>query len=169
MNLPNLKYFYNNKLTVLDVVAFDFPFFTRGDEKSSGPKLIEEIDTLEKVLDCCKQNKCKKVRLIGKSLGAIIAGEYLNKLPKEQKDKYELIIFGYVTGYINIKSFTGKVTIIQGSKDKFGDAEAVKKDIKGIATDDIQYISVKGADHSYRIPETKKAVFEDEAVKLAFE
>jgi hypothetical protein len=65
------------------------------------------------------------------------------------------MIFGYDIGYIDLKTFPGKIVIIQGDKDKFGDIEAVKNDMKG-------------ADHSYRVPETKEPIYEDEAVKMAF-
>ena len=49
-------------------------------------------------------------------------------------------------------------------KDKFGDVEVVKNDMR---SDLKRYrlLSVKGADHSYRVPETKEPIYEDEAVK----
>ena len=40
-------------------------------------------------------------------------------------NKFELIILGYDIGYIDVKSFPGKIRIIQGSKDKFGDTALI--------------------------------------------
>ena len=70
---------------------------------------------------------------------------------------------GSKEGHLNLLS--GKITIIQGSKDKFGDIEAVKEDMKGAISKDVVYLSVEGADHSYR-NELKEPVFEDEAIEL---
>ena len=196
MNLPNFKYFYNNRAKNLDVilhggsqgmdsglinkiieasrkngnsaVAFNFPYIERGEEKSSGPELIEETDALQSVLNFCQADKFESIRLIGKSLGGVVAGHYLKKLDPNQLDKFSLIIFGYDIGYIDLKTFPGKIVIIQGEKDKFGDVEAVKNDMKGAVSKDIAYLSIKGADHSYRVPETKEPIYEDEAVKMAF-
>lgn len=35
------------------VVNFNFPYFERGEELSSGPELKEELETLQTVLDKC--------------------------------------------------------------------------------------------------------------------
>jgi len=196
MSLPNFKYFYNIKAKTLDVVlhggsqgmdsdlinkiieasrkkgnsvvAFNFPYIERGEENSSGPELVEEIDALQSILSFCQADKFESVRLIGKSLGGVVAGHYLKKLDSGQLDKFSLMIFGYDIGYIDLKYFPGKIVIIQGDKDKFGDVEAVKIDMKGSVSKDVVYFSIKGADHSYRVPETKEPIYEDEAVKMAF-
>ena len=197
MSLPNFKYFYNNKAKTLDVVlhggsqgmdsslinkiveasrkkgnsvvAFNFPYIERGEEKSSGPELLEEIGALQSILDFCQADIFDSIRLIGKSLGGVVAGHYLKKLDRDQLNKFSLIIFGYDIGYIDLKNFPGKIVIIQGDKDKFGDVEAVKSDMRGAISKNIVYLSVKGADHSYRVPETKEPIYEDEAVSKAFE
>ncbi len=196
INLPNFKYFYNNKAKTLDVVlhggsqgmdsdlinkiietsrkngnsvvAFNFPYLERGEENSSGPELIEEVDALQSILSFCQVDNFDSVRLIGKSLGGVVAGHYLKKLKHDQLDKFSLIIFGYDIGYIDLKSFPGKIVIIQGDQDKFGDIEAVKNDMKGAVSRDVVYLSIIGADHSYRVPETKEPIYEDEAVRVAF-
>ena len=196
MSLPNFKYFYNIKAKTLDVVlhggsqgmdsdlinkiieasrkkgnsvvAFNFPYIERGEENSSGPELVEEIDALQSILSFCQADKFESVRLIGKSLGGVVAGHYLKKIDRNQLDKFSLMVFGYDIGYIDLKYFPGKIVIIQGDKDKFGDVEAVKIDMKGSVSKDVVYFSIKGADHSYRVPETKEPIYEDEAVKMAF-
>jgi predicted alpha/beta-hydrolase family hydrolase len=192
MNIPSFN-FIKNKLDTLDVllhgssggmnysllqkifdecvkkghsvVNFNFPFFERGEEQSSGSELKEELETLKLVLDQCKSEHYKHIRLIGKSLGAVIAGHYLKQIDSEQSKKYNVVVFGYDIGYIDLKEFAGKITIIQGSKDKFGDIEAVKVDMKGAISKDINYFEIKGADHSYR-NELKEPVFEDEAIDV---
>lgn len=196
MSLPNFKYFHNNKAKTLDVVlhggsqgmnsslinkiidasrekgnsvvAFNFPYIERGEENSSGPELIEEIDALQSILDSCQADKYETIRLIGKSLGGVVAGHYLKKIDRDQLEKFSLMIFGYDIGYIDIKDFPGKIVIIQGNKDKFGNIEVVKNDMRGAISKQITYLSVEGADHSYRVPETKEPIYEDEAVKMAF-
>lgn len=196
MSIPNFKYFFNSKSERLDVilhggsqgmdsdlinkvvatsrkvgnsvVAFNFPYIERDEENSSGPELIEELDALRSVLDYCKSENFKSVRLIGKSLGGVVASYFLKKISTEQTNKYSIIILGYDLGYIDLTTFSGKIKIIQGNKDRFGDIEAVKNDMKGAVSTDIIYLSIEGADHSYCDPETKEPRFEDEAVRLAF-
>jgi predicted alpha/beta-hydrolase family hydrolase len=147
------------------VVNFNFPYFERGEEQSSGPKLKEELETLQSVLNECKAEEYKHIRLICKSLGAIIASYYLNTLSKEEQSKYSIVVFGYVTGSIDLKSFDGKIDIIQGEKDKFGNTEVVKNDLKDAVSEDISYFEIKNADHSYR-NELKEPIFEDEAIEV---
>ncbi len=147
------------------VINFDFPFFERGEEHSSGPDLTEEIETLKKVLTECKADKYKHIRLIGKSLGAIIAAKYLSQLAPDVQKKFSVVIFGYDTGMIDISGFPGKVTIIQGEKDKFGNIEVVMKDLRNAASKDISYFEIPNADHSYR-NEQKEPVYEDKAIEI---
>ncbi len=120
------------------------------------------------VLNYCQYTKYKNIRLIGKSLGAVVAAAYLKSLSLKQIKKFSILIFGYDIGYIDIKKFSGKIVIVQGSKDKFGDIKAVKRDMKGAVSKDITYLSIEGADHSYRIPETKEPIYENKAIVAAF-
>jgi predicted alpha/beta-hydrolase family hydrolase len=147
------------------VANFNFPYFERGEEQSSGPELKEELETLQSVLNECKAKEYKHIRLIGKSLGAIIASHYLKSLSKDEQSKYSIVVFGYVTGSIDLKSFEGKIDIIQGEKDKFGNTEVVKNDLKTAVSKDINYFEIKNADHSYR-DESKEPVFEGEAIDI---
>ncbi len=147
------------------VANFNFPYFERGEEQSSGPELKEELETLKSVLNECNSKEYKHTRLIGKSLGAIIASYYLKSLQKEEQSKYSVVVFGYVTGSIDLKSFDGKIDIIQGEKDKFGSMEVVKNDLKTAVSKDINYFEIKNADHSYR-NELKEPIFEDEAIEI---
>lgn len=147
-------------------IMFNFPYFERGEDHSSGPKLKEELKTLKMALSIAKFKRFKHIRLIGKSLGGIVASYYLNSLNPEEQKKYEVIILGYVTGEVKLKDFNGKITIIQGEKDKFGNVRAVKKDLKGALSKHIYYYEIKNADHSFREPETKKPRYEKEVIKI---
>lgn len=147
------------------VVNFNFPYFERGEEHSSGPGLNEELETLKSVLDECKAEKYKHRRLIGKSLGAIIASYYLKELSKEEQSKYSSVVFGYVVGSVDLKNFEGKIDIIQGGEDKFGSIEAVKKDLKDAVSKNINFFEIKGGDHSYRDGQ-KEPIFEDKAIEV---
>lgn len=128
------------------VASFNFPFFERGEEQSSGPELKEELEALQFVLDECKANEYKHIRLIGKSLGGIIASRFVSQLTKVNQEKYSVIIFGYVTGDINLNNFLGKITIIQGENDKYGGIEIVKNDLKDAVSKNINYFEIKNAD-----------------------
>ena len=67
---------------------------------------------------------------------------------------------------MKLKKFEGQVTVIQGEKDKFGNVNVVKNDLKDAMSRDIKYFEIKDADHSYRNSETKKPIFENEAIKV---
>lgn len=148
------------------VIAFNFPYFERGEECSSGPKLKEEIATLRTFLQFSQAGKYSHIWLIGKSLGGIVLSYFLREISEEQHKKFTAIILGYVKGDIDLKKFTGKIFIIQGQKDKFGDIKAIKEDIRGALSKDINYYEVKNADHSFRDPETKEPFYEDEVIRI---
>jgi len=161
-----LKVFKTSVRKGHSAIMFNFPYLERGEDHSSGPELKEELKTLKRALNIAKFKKFNHIRLIGKSLGGIVASYYLNSLSPEEKKRYEIIILGYVTGEIKLKNFNGKITIIQGEKDKFGNIKTVKKDLKGTASKNINYYEIKNADHSFREPETKKPRYEKEAIKI---
>jgi len=148
------------------VIAFNFPFAERGQDQSSGPELEEELKTFQKFLDYCDYKSFKKVRLIGKSLGAIIVSFYLDKLLEEEQNRFSVVVLGYVTGSLKLRNFKGPITVIQGEKDKFGDIETVKKDLKGARSKKIRYYEIKNADHSFRDLETKEPLYENNAMRI---
>lgn len=160
------KVFESSKNKGNSVIMFDFPFVEKGEERSSGPELKEELQVLKEMLLVAGFDKFAHIRLIGKSLGGIVASYYLNSLSEEERKLYEVIILGYVTGDVKLKEFIGKVTIIQGEKDKFGNSDVVKKDMRDAVSRDIIYHEIAGADHSYRNPETKEPIYEGQVLEL---
>lgn len=160
------KLFECSKSKGNSVIMFNFPFLERGENHSSGPELKEELETLKRMLSIANFDKFSRVRLIGKSLGGIVASYYLSSLSGKEKRLYEVIILGYVTGEVKLKKFTGKITIIQGEKDRFGNIEVVKKDMEKAKSKNIIYHEITNADHSYRNPETKEPIYEDKAIEV---
>lgn len=189
--MPNFKFFFNTQANTLDIVlhggnysmdsgfmmkivdkcranghsvaAFNFPYLDRGEDHSSGPELLEEIAALKDVLTFCQAENYQNIRLIGKSLGGIAASFYLKKLSPDELKKYSVVILGYVLGDIDLKTFPGKITIIQGEEDRFGDIAAVKKDMETAVSKDVTFFEIPGADHSYR-NDNKEPEFEDKAI-----
>lgn len=148
-------------------LSINYPFWERGD-KNASKNFKDEIDNILDILNFIDSNKYRHIRFIGKSLGGIIASYYLSMLDISQINKYSLVILGYDIGYIDISRFSGDIQIIQGEFDRFGNIEKVKKDIKdkNPKSENIIYNEVKGADHSYRNPQTGEPDFEDEAISL---
>jgi predicted alpha/beta-hydrolase family hydrolase len=147
------------------VASFNYPYFERGDERFSSLALEEEQDALKSVIAKLDNKSYKKIRLIGKSLGGVIASYYLRSLSAEEQTKYSIVIFGYVVGSVDLKEFKGSIDIIQGENDKYGSINSVKNDIKKIASKNISCFEIKGGDHSYK-NESGEPIFEDEAIKV---
>ena len=180
---PSFHFFHNSKAEILDVLlhggskgvtsSFIQKIFTacqkkghsviaswlhiveRGEENSSGPELKEETKTLRNILKIAQYKNYKNIHLIGKSLGGIVISYFLKQLTKKKQKKYSIIFLGFVVGSVTLKGFTGKITIIQGEKDRFGNIKAVKRNLKNAKLRKVKCYEIKGADHSYRIPETK--------------
>ncbi len=162
------KVFRSSKERGNSVISFNFEYLTRGGNKSSGIELTEERESLQAVLDFCRSKNYEHIKLIGKSLGGIVLARYLKDIEEDKHSKFSALIFGYDIGYIDIKSFTGSIRIIQGSKDKYGDINAVKKDLEGAKSKNIDFIEIEGASHSYCNPENDEPIYVDKAIRSAF-
>lgn len=150
------------------VLAFNFPYLEKGRDNTSGPKLKKEVNELRKMLNFVDGNRYKHIRLVGKSLGAVVASYYLKSLTKKEQKRYSVVVLGYVksNGGIDLESFLGSVVVIQGENDQFGNIKAVRENLKGAASKDIQYFEIKEADHSYRDPETREPKYEDKVIEI---
>ncbi len=125
---------------------------------------MKKKNALKSLLDYINGTNFKKVNLIGKSLGATVSSYFLNDLPPEEQKRYSITVLGYTLNDIDLKNFIGKITIIQGDLDRYGDISKVKDDMKQAISQDIAYIPIPNADHSYRNPETKEPLYEDETI-----
>ncbi len=146
------------------VIAFNFPYYERGEESSSGPELKEELNALQNILDYSRYKEYKHVRLIAKSLGGIVASYYLSNLSQKDMNNFSVVVLGYIAGQTKLKQFNGPIKIIQGEKDKFGGIDVVKEDMKSAVSKEIQFIEIPNADHSYREMETKEPRYEKLAI-----
>lgn len=193
-NLPSFQYFFKSGSKQLDVVlpgfsdgitlpllqdvirlsqeqgnsvlAFNYLFFERGEEKSSGTELLEEQKTLKELLGFVEAKQFEHVRLIGKSLGGITASYFLKGIPQEEIGRYSVVVLGYVKDYIDLKSFPGKTVIIQGGKDKNGNVEEVKRHLEGAASRDIEFYGIPGASHGFSDPDTKEPRYYGQVIEL---
>lgn len=193
---PNLELYYNNKSDVLNIVLhgsrsgmesdfiqkvfeagkqtgksilmFNFPYIERKEEKLMTDQRGEEKVALKAVIDKFGGDGYRKIRLIGKSLGAVVAAEYLTSLSEEEQSRFELVVLGYDLGWIDLDNFVGQVTVIQGSKDPYGDIDEVKKDLKGSKAKKIILREIGGADHSFNDAQTGLPKYLDRVLKLLF-
>jgi len=149
------------------VVMFNFPFMDRNEKRKDSSHLDEEITTLKEVLEKCNASLYKKIRLIGKSLGGIVAAEYLNGLSKKDQEKYELVVLGFIPGATRVNNIVSKIIIFQGEEDRYGNVEAVRK-VVGAATENITVYGISGADHSFKDPVTGLPRYFDKVLELLF-
>ncbi len=153
-----------NALTTMgnSVFGFNFPYCERGEENSSGPELIEETATLEKVMQFLRGESYKKIVIVAKSLGGIITSYWLEQ---NKAEGVEVVILGYVIGSVKTAALQDKLhVVIQGENDRFGNADAVREEL---AKHDVtaEVIEVPKADHSYRNVQ-KEPIHQEEATTL---
>lgn len=148
------------------VAAFNFLYYQRGEDQSSGPELKEEVSTLKKVMSECNAGSYKHIRFIAKSLGALVASFYLKSLSPEEQEKLSIVILGLLTDCVDLTRFRGNITIIQGEKDKHGNISQVRNILKNSLSKNIKYFEIKNADHSYCDPTTKEPLYQDEVLKV---
>ncbi len=162
------KIFKTSKLMARSVVMFNFPFIERGEEHQEERSREEEIETLKNVLDICEAGKYQKIRLIGKSLGGIVASEYLTGLSNKDQEKYELVILGYIPGETKVNSLVCKITIFQGSDDDYGNIQDVRDEVVEASAEEISMFEVSGANHSFKDSVTGMAGPFDRVLELLF-
>jgi len=162
------RIFEEDKKIEVSVVRFSFSFAVREEMKDLSSDRLEEKETLLKVLRESNSQKYQKIRLIGRSFGAVVAAEYLSDLSFEEQQKYELVVLGYDLGLINLEKVFCKITIIQGALDRFGNGNAVKEDLKGDVPGKAKLIQVGGANHGFCDPLTGEGVYFDVVIKLLF-
>lgn len=147
------------------VLALQMPYFERGDSSSSGKETPEEVETIYKFLRAnIDLSLFSSVRIIGKSLGGIIASNFLVK----HRNMFEnidmkLYILGYIQGDVNISGLIFDTYIIQGEFDKYGKLPEIKNELKEF--ENINHIEILGADHSYRNA-VKEPVYQQEVIDL---
>ena len=138
-------------------LCFNFPYCERGEENSSGPDLLEEISTLEQVIEFVHTEGYNRITIIAKSLGGIISSYYFAKYPDKSID---LIILGYIPNEIKQNEISENLKlVIQGENDRFATPSEVQK----IVGNKVSVIEIKNADHSYQ-NHNKQSIYQKEVL-----
>ena len=143
-------------------LCFNFPYCERGEENSSGPDLLEEISTLEQVIEFVHTEGYNRITIIAKSLGGIISSYYFAKYPDKSID---LIILGYIPNEIKQNEISENLKlVIQGENDRFATPSEVQK----IVGNKVSVIEIKNADHSYQ-NHNKQSIYQKEVLNRLVE
>lgn len=161
--------FNNSVVNGHSVLAFNFPYYDRGDTSSSGEALLEEQEAILKYLEYIRPFGYTKINFIAKSLGGIVLSKFLSnhKLPADYQLK-DIVVMGFVVGQVDFSGHKGHIKVIQGSEDKFGNDVIVKSELIKQGLDDYEIIPIKAADHSYNTPNTKDNKYVEAAVMQIF-
>ncbi len=105
----------------------------------------------------------KKMVIIAKSFGALVASKLIDELRSNYADEIDLYILGYIFGDMNLeKDSLGKLLVYQGEYDRYGSAEQVRQ-----AVPYADVIEITGADHSFR-NEKKEPIYEGQVILHLF-
>lgn len=134
------------------VMAFNFPYMTRGETVPSGGAFEEEIDALEAAYTFLKAKDKTPIHIIAKSFGGIAVSHWLTQNP--DISDVEVSIMGYIPGEgdegIMIEALRGKLkAVVQGDNDRYASPDVIRAELLRY---DItaEVIEIPNADHSYR-------------------
>lgn len=132
------------------VLAINFPYMSRGDDRNGVTNVDEEMKALQTAYDFLKSADKTPIHIIGKSFGAIVASHWFAQ-NIDDKDA-DVSIMGYVTGEDNIftEALRGRLkVVVQGDHDKYASPAEVRADLAAHQID-ADVIDIPNADHSYR-------------------
>jgi predicted alpha/beta-hydrolase family hydrolase len=132
------------------VLAFNFPYMTRGEGAASGAALREETDALQVAYDFLKTEGKARIHIIAKSLGGIVVSHWLTRSP--DVEGVEVSIMGYIPGEGGIipDALRDRLKlVVQGEHDKYGNADSVRAELLAHQVGG-EVIEIPNADHSYR-------------------
>jgi predicted alpha/beta-hydrolase family hydrolase len=160
--IQNIKNVYDDESTLL----IQMPFMDRGEEGGTTPTFDEEIITIEEVIKLVDLTKIKNLNFVGKSIGAHILLAYIYK-NYTQLDNYNLRItfLGMLVDlfkYDETKPI--RISILQGTKDKYGSIEDIVTMIKQTKSSLISLVRFENADHSFK-DENKNPIYQDDVIK----
>ncbi|MCA9348784.1 hypothetical protein KC878_01425 [Candidatus Saccharibacteria bacterium] len=153
----------------LTVLAFDYPYYYRGDEQPSS-QLREEVEAMAEATDLLSEAGAKSLHIIGKSLGGVVASILLRHTRQMEReadklgeitepdgpwsslsDRVRLTVMGFVMPDITIEDLAAyRVDIIQGQFDRFANVMDIRDMLDNADRPDIGVTEVVGADHSFR-------------------
>ncbi len=132
------------------VFAFNFPYITRGEDRSGINTLKEELDALQIAYDFLKEAGKSPIHIIGKSFGGIVVSHWLSR--NSDAGQTDVSIMGYVPGVGNMLPDALRSSlrvVIQGEYDRYASPSQV---ISELAAHQVagKVVEIPGADHSYR-------------------
>lgn len=146
-------------------LSVSFPFQDKGLNKPESVELEAEIEEVLKGLaKISNEQKFKRIIIIGKSFGALIAVKLFPYLCKTFECPIELHVLGYIFDdamSINEHDYE-KLFIYQGEHDRFGSPADVREKLPFA-----KIFPIVNADHSYR-NEMKEPVYEEVVCQLLF-
>ena len=144
------------------VLAFNLPYRDRGEDATSA-NLAEEVAALGSVVTGLRAEGYQTIRVIAKSLGAIITSFYLEATAARE---IKVAVLGYVIGEVKTVALAPQLElVIQGGRDRFGDAAAVRDEIGACPA---KIVEIAGADHSYRNAD-REPEYQPEAIRSLVE
>lgn len=132
------------------VLAFNFPYLTRGQDRNGMSTLEEELDSLQSAYDFLNEERKSPIHIIGKSFGGIVASHWLSR--NSDIRETDISIMGYVPGEDNIlpNALRGKLrVVIQGEHDRYASPSQVKSELAAHQVK-AKVFDIPDADHSYR-------------------
>ncbi len=156
-----------NRLATLqkNYLVVTFPFQDKGFDGPESPTHEAELDEVIRGLEKVNEGESfKRIVLVGKSFGALIAVKLIDKIKELFDCPIELHVLGFIfdDSACLDEGLVANVFVYQGELDRFGsptDAERKMPFAKVFA--------IKGADHSYR-NEKKEPVYEGDVERLFF-
>lgn len=140
-----------NKLKSRDdtVLAINFPYMSRGEERKEMNSVDEEMYALQTAYDFLKSAGKSHIHIIAKSFGGIVASHWF--VQNRDVDNIDLSIMGYVPGEGNVlpNALHGKLlVVVQGDQDRYASPDQIRAEL---ATHEIEadVIEIPNADHSY--------------------
>ncbi|NTV31377.1 esterase family protein [candidate division WWE3 bacterium] len=127
------------------IVMFDYTYFVNHAEPSDD--YVKEYEDLKKVVKHVRQTyPDKRVHLIGHSLGGVVSSWMAKEWPEVIAS---VGVFGYIPDKIDFGSYQGRVHIVQGDFDDYGDEVLIANSMEAFG---IRYTldMVLDADHLFR-------------------
>jgi len=132
------------------VLAINFPYLSRGEDRNGITTINEEVSALQTAYDFLKSASKSPIHIIGKSFGGIVASYWLLK-HRDDKD-VDLSIMGYVPGEGNVlpDALRGHLrVVVQGDHDRYASPDQIRTELAAHQVEAV-VIEIPNADHSYR-------------------
>ncbi len=145
-------------------LAVNFPHHDRG-EKQTSDELVDEAQVVQAAIAGLKKESLEPVHIIAKSLGSTVLSKAIGRNPELKGLISKVTILGMPIGDVETEAFKDlEVDIIQGSDDRYGNAQRVDEEFGKAGLVPSRVIEIKGGDHSYR-DQNHNPTYQEQAVK----